>query len=139
MSIAFPRVFAVPPLWPELRFRPQRYRKRSANEELLITLVKRVWRLGTEVRAVDVDHGHERFVDRIFEILQDCPSERLLLYRELVVTVQRRHAVAFGQRRIVERVLDEIVDRPFVEKDGLTDVYDLCRSLAYGMDSKQPA
>src|SRR5436190_1763668 len=50
--------------------------------------------------------------------------------RELIHAVKRRSLVAFGQRRIVENRVDEIVDFAFENQHGLPDVQQLGRAFA---------
>jgi len=57
--------------------------------------------------------------------------------RHSVPRIQRRALVRLGQRRIVEGVLDEIIERAFQVQHGLTDMHQLRRALAHDMHAQQ--
>jgi hypothetical protein len=56
-----------------------------------------------------------------------------------VVSVERGDLVGFGERRIVEGVLDEIVERAAEVEHGLADMDELGRAFADDMDAEQLA
>ncbi len=63
----------------------------------------------------------------------DAPAIAEGALKQPVVTVQRRHAIRFGHRRVVERCIDEIQQRiglPFLRHDRLANVDDLRRVRA---------
>src|SRR5262249_55437843 len=56
---------------------------------------------------------------------------------ELVGRVERRHLVAFRERRVVEDGLQEVVEAAVQAEDGLADVNQLRRAAADGVHAEQ--
>src|SRR5688572_21126854 len=68
-----------------------------------------------------------------------APSDVLLPRPHPVERIERCDLVPLRQRRIVERVLDEIVDRALEVEHCLADVDQLGSALAQDVDAEQPA
>src|SRR6267154_1797276 len=58
---------------------------------------------------------------------------------DLVVPVERGHLVALGEGRVVEDVVDEVVDQAVVRHDRLADVHQLGGAGADDMHPEKPA
>src|SRR5258706_16302485 len=61
------------------------------------------------------------------------------LSRHPVPGVQPGDLVGFGQRWLIERILDEIIDSAFEVEHGLADMDQLGGALAEDVDAEQPA
>ena len=55
---------------------------------------------------------------------------------EPIDPVERRHFVAFGQRRVVEDGIDEIVDRAAERQHRLADMDQLAGAIADDVDAQ---